>query len=155
MPQVPWPRPEISPGLLALSLDLARCVRAKGGDTEVGRWPWDRVPTTFRNWLEGEGVHKELFLPPYEDAGPLEQAMTEWCQLQPMMKAVDKGARVERNVTVPIEADHLGSTEENADDTAHSESSQVAAQDSTRPEPGTGTGTGVFDEKEVDWGIRI
>jgi hypothetical protein len=105
--QVPWPHASISEGLLSLSLDVARCLRAAGGDTGASAWTWARVPFPFREWLCGQGVGPTRFSEKDRGNDVPQDVLEEWSALKKTIKAPSR----QRNIT----AQHVAEAEHSRD----------------------------------------
>jgi hypothetical protein len=66
--RVPWPRKAIEHGILQLSLDISRCVRASSKNREESKqWKWSHVPTALRHLLSEQGLNSGNFDPEPEN----------------------------------------------------------------------------------------
>ena len=123
---VQWPRKRISHGILALSLDCARCIRvAEGnGNTNSGDFPWDRVPVPFREWLQMRGKNCSHFLHTATAEDEVSKdALSQWKDL--LMPTDEAPGTFERHLVLPAPVLQQLDETDNSPDTAeciHSES---------------------------------
>jgi hypothetical protein len=105
--QVPWPHATISKGLLSLSLDVARCLRAAGGDTGASAWTWARVPFPFREWLCDQGVGPTRFSKKDRGNDVPQDVLAEWSAWRDTVRAPSR----QRDIT----AQHVAEAEHSRD----------------------------------------
>lgn len=114
LPNVPWPRAQISKGLLILSLDCARCIRVAGGDLRRSEeWEWARVPPPFREWLVLRRVTPTFFNATGGSEAVCKNAVSQWSRLREIVKAPHAAVRwsplpaPEEELPAPGQPEHL------------------------------------------------
>jgi hypothetical protein len=134
--QVPWPRATISEGLLSLSLDVARCLRAAGGDTGASAWTWARVLFPFREWLCGQGVGPTRFSEKDRGNDVPQDVLAEWSAWRDTVRAPSR----QRDIT----AQHVAEVEHSRDVGGGTEVGPPAEEEA-------GCKSDSAAESDVDW----